>query len=86
MLILVGLVALTIGAELVVRSGARLAQRAGIPPMLVGLTIVSLGTSLPELAVGVDAVRSGAGSLAVGNITGTSAAKQPPAVATLPRA
>lgn len=72
MLILVGLVALTIGAELVVRSGARLAQRAGIPPMLVGLTIVSLGTSLPELAVGVDAVRSGAGSLAVGNITGTN--------------
>ena len=72
LLILVGLAALTLGAELVVRYGARLARRIGVPPMLVGLTIVSLGTSLPELAVGIDAVRADAGSLAVGNIAGTN--------------
>jgi len=60
LLILIGLGALTIGAELVVRSGSRLARRIGVPPILVGLTIVSLGTSFPELAIGIDAVRSGA--------------------------
>lgn len=72
LLILVGLAVLTVGAELVVRYGARLARRIGIPPMLVGLTIVSLGTSLPELAIGIDAFRMDAGSLAVGNIAGTN--------------
>ncbi len=72
LLILVGLLALTLGAELVVRYGARMARRMGVPPILVGLTIVSLGTSLPELAIGIDAVGAGAGSLAVGNIAGTN--------------
>ncbi|MEZ3161130.1 calcium/sodium antiporter [Microbacterium sp. BWT-B31] len=70
--IILGLVGLIFGAELVVRYGARLASGLGVPPILVGLTVVSLGTSLPELAVGIDAVRTGAGSLAVGNITGTN--------------
>ncbi len=70
--VLVGLVALIVGAELVVRYGSRLARRIGVPPMVVGLTIVSLGTSAPELAVGIDAVSVGAGSLAVGNIAGTN--------------
>ncbi|WP_194395706.1 calcium/sodium antiporter [Microbacterium atlanticum] len=70
--VLVGLVALIIGAELVVRYGARLARRLGVPPIVVGLTIVSLGTSAPELAVGIDAVMRGVGSLAVGNIVGTN--------------
>ena len=72
LLLLFGLVALIAGAELVVRCGSRLARRIGIPPIVVGLTVVSLGTSAPELAVGIDAVRSGAGSLAVGNIAGTN--------------
>lgn len=71
-LIVLGLVALIVGAELVVRYGSRLARRMGVPPLLVGLTIVSIGTSAPELAVGIDAIRSGAGSLAVGNIAGTN--------------
>lgn len=70
--IAVGLIGLIFGAELVVRYGARLARRLGIPPIIVGLTIVSIGTSAPELAVGIDAVRSGAGSLAIGNIVGTN--------------
>ncbi|MBO0810655.1 MAG: calcium/sodium antiporter [Microlunatus sp.] len=70
--IILGLAALIGGAELVVRYGARLASRLGLPPILVGLTVVSLGTSLPELAVGIDAVRSDAGALAVGNIVGTN--------------
>lgn len=68
----VGLVALAIGAEVMVRGGAQLASRLGISPMLVGLTVVSIGTSLPELAVGVTAALEGSGALAVGNIAGTN--------------
>jgi cation:H+ antiporter len=72
LLLLFGLVAVLAGAEFVIRCGSRLARRMGIPPIVVGLTVVSLGTSAPELAVGIDAIRSGAGSLAVGNIAGTN--------------
>ncbi|MEA4945736.1 MAG: calcium/sodium antiporter [Propionicimonas sp.] len=70
--VLAGLAALIVGAELVVRYGSRLARRLGVPPMIVGLTVVSIGTSIPELAVGVDAMRANAGSLAIGNIAGTN--------------
>ena len=67
-----GLIALIAGAELVVRYGSLLAARMGVPPMIIGLTIVSIGTSAPELAVGIDAMERNAGSLAVGNIAGTN--------------
>ncbi|MFC7493868.1 MULTISPECIES: calcium/sodium antiporter [unclassified Nocardioides] len=70
--VLVGLVLLVVGAELVVREGSALAARMGIHPIVVGLTVVSLGTSLPELAVGLDAAARGNGGLAVGNIVGTN--------------
>lgn len=71
-LLLVGIGLLIGGAELVLRSGTRIAERLGIPPLVIGLTIVALGTSAPELAVGIDAALAGAGSLAVGNIAGTN--------------
>ncbi|WP_235734428.1 calcium/sodium antiporter [Nocardioides alcanivorans] len=67
-----GLVALLLGAEWVLRSATSLARRAGVPPMVVGLTIVSVGTSMPELAVGIDAARQGNPGIAVGNIVGTN--------------
>jgi cation:H+ antiporter len=67
-----GLVALAFGAEVMVRGGARMASRMGISPIVVGLTVVSIGTSLPELAVGVTAATEGSGALAVGNIAGTN--------------
>jgi cation:H+ antiporter len=69
---LVGLAALVLGAEVMVRGGAEVAARFGISPIVVGLTVVSIGTSLPELAVGVVAAREGSGALAVGNIAGTN--------------
>lgn len=72
LLIAAGLVALVVGAEGVVRGGSRLAARLGIPPIVIGLTIVSIGTSAPELAVGIEAAVQGNGSLAVGNIAGTN--------------
>lgn len=67
-----GLAALVFGAEVMVRGGAEAAARLGISPILIGLTVVSIGTSLPELAVGVVAVQEGSGALAVGNIAGTN--------------
>ena len=72
LLVIGGLVGLIAGAELVVRYGSLLARRLGIPPMIIGLTVVSIGTSAPELAVGIDAMKVNAGSLAVGNIAGTN--------------
>jgi cation:H+ antiporter len=67
-----GLIAMIVGAEALVRGGSRLASRLGIRPIMVGLTVVSIGTSMPELAVGVVAATEGNGSLAVGNIAGTN--------------
>jgi cation:H+ antiporter len=67
-----GLVALIVGAELLVRAGTGLASWLGIRPMMIGLTVVSLGTSVPELAVGIDAAVSGSPGLAVGNIVGAN--------------
>jgi cation:H+ antiporter len=67
-----GLAALLIGADLLVRGGAALALQLGVRPIVIGLTVVALGTSLPELAVGIDAVQQGSPGLAVGNIVGTT--------------
>ena len=72
LLIVVGLVGLLAGAELLVRGGSALALRLGIAPIVIGLTVVSLGTSMPELAIGIDAARQGSPGLAVGNIVGTN--------------
>ena len=63
---------LSAGAEVMVRGAVALATRLGVPQMVIGLTIVSLGTSLPELAVGLDAVYRDSPELAVGNIVGTN--------------
>ena len=72
LLIVGGLIGLLGGAELLVRGGTGLALRLGIAPIVVGVTVVSLGTSMPELAIGIDAARQGSAGLAVGNIVGTN--------------
>jgi cation:H+ antiporter len=69
-----GLVALTIGAELMVRGAARLALTFGISSLVVGLTIVAFGTSAPEMAVSAGAALSGSGDLAIGNVIGSNIA------------
>lgn len=71
-LIAAGLVALVVGGELLVRGGSQVARRVGIPPIVIGQTVVSIGTSAPELAVGVEAALDRVGELAVGNIAGTN--------------
>lgn len=72
LLIVGGLLTLLGGAELVVRAGTGLATRLSVRPIIVGLTVVSVGTSVPELAIGIDAAVSGSPDLAVGNIVGTN--------------
>src|SRR5215813_9650576 len=72
LLLVAGLAGLLVGADLLVRGGAALASHLGVRPIVIGLTVVALGTSLPELAVGIDAVRRGSPGLAVGNIVGTN--------------
>ncbi len=69
---LAGLAALIFGAEIVVRAATRFAALVGMPPILIGLTVVAVGTSLPELAVGINAALIGSGPLVVGNIAGTN--------------
>ena len=62
------------GAEWLVRGAARLATRLGVHPVVLGLTIVSLGTSAPELVVGIVAAAKGSGGLALGNVMGSNMA------------
>ena len=72
LIFIAGFLMLVVGAELVVRGGSRLAALLGIKPLIIGLTVVSIGTSVPELAVGVAAGLQGSGPLAVANIAGTN--------------
>lgn len=67
-----GLITLLIGAEMVLRGASKFAVIMGVKPLIIGLTIVSIGTSAPELAVGIAASLQGSGSLAVANIAGTN--------------
>lgn len=67
-----GLIVLVFGAEILLRGAARMATLLGLSPVIIGLTIVSIGTSAPELAVGIMAASENKGSLAVGNIAGTN--------------
>lgn len=69
-----GFILLVAGAETLVRGSANIALRAGISPLIVGLTIVALGTSAPELAVSVRSITSDLSGLALGNVIGSNIA------------
>ena len=60
------------GAEALVRGASKIALSLGISPLVVGLTIVALGTSSPEVAVSVGAVMNGSTDIAVGNVVGSN--------------
>ena len=70
----IGLVLLVLGGEVLVRSAAGLALKAGMSPLFVGLTIVAMGTSSPELAASLGAAFNGMGGLALGNVVGSNIA------------
>ncbi len=67
-----GLAALILGAELLVRGASRLALTFGISPLVVGLTVVAFGTSSPELAISVQSAWSGQVDIALGNVVGSN--------------
>lgn len=71
-LTILGFFLLVGGAELLVRGSVRLATAAGISPLVVGLTVVALGTSAPELAVGIQSARAGQPDLTLGNVVGSN--------------
>lgn len=68
----VGVVALVVGAELLVRGAASIASRFGIEPVVIGLTVVAFGTSAPELAVSVGAALGENTDVAFGNVVGSN--------------
>ncbi|MFN3823040.1 MAG: calcium/sodium antiporter [Pseudorhodobacter sp.] len=74
MLLLAGLVGLFLGGEALVRGSVGIARRMAIPPLLIGLTVVGLGTSMPELLVSVDAALRGVPDIALGNVVGSNIA------------
>lgn len=67
-----GVVALVAGADALVRGASKLALSLGISPLVVGLTVVAFGTSSPEMAVSVQAARSGEVAIALGNVVGSN--------------
>lgn len=72
--ILGGLIALAAGGELLVRGAVQLAERMGVSPLLISLTLVGFGTSTPELVTSVQAALIGSPGIAVGNIVGSNIA------------
>ncbi len=72
LLVLVGVALLVLGARLLVSGASNIATDLGVSGLVVGLTVVAVGTSLPELAASVVAVRRGERDLAVGNVVGSN--------------
>lgn len=71
---LFGLVLLYLGADLMIRGASRLARRLGVNALVIGLTVVAMGTSSPELLVGVVASVRDSSDIAIGNVVGSSIA------------
>ena len=72
LLIFVGGIALWLGAENLVEGAARLAKRFGLSDLVIGLTIVAIGTSAPEFAVTLTAAIDGKSAVSLGNIVGSN--------------
>lgn len=70
--LITGLVLLIISSRILVWGAVEIAQQLGVSDLLIGLTIVALGTSLPELAASIVAARKGEHDIAVGNVVGSN--------------
>jgi len=73
-LLAVGITLLVAGGEALVRGASALASNFGVPPVVIGLTVVAFGTSAPELAVNVQAAVDGKPGISFGNIMGSNLA------------
>ena len=71
-LILIGLVGLSLGGKFIVDSAVEIARRFGMDEVLIGLTVVAIGTTLPEIATSVVAVYKGKMDIAIGNVVGSN--------------
>ena len=69
-----GLVLLVAGGDLLVRGAVRVAERLGVSPLVIGLTLVGFGTSTPELVTSVQAALAGSPGIAFGNVVGSNIA------------
>lgn len=72
LLLVVGFVMITVGATWLTNGSAAIAQRLKISEYVIGMTIVAIGTSLPELTVSVASTFAGSADMAIGNITGSN--------------
>ncbi len=72
MLLVVGIAAIVIGGQAVVNGASDIARAFGVSETLIGLTIVAVGTSLPELVTSVVAIRKGEDDIAIGNVIGSN--------------
>ena len=70
--IIVGLAGIVLGGDLVVNSASDIAIAIGMSETLVGLTIVAIGTSLPELVTSITALKKGENQLVIGNVIGSN--------------
>ena len=71
-ILLVGFLFLVKGADWFVDGAASIADKLGVPQLVVGLTIVAMGTSMPEAAVSITAAIKGNAGISVGNIIGSN--------------
>lgn len=72
LLLTVGFVFLVKGADLFVEGAAGIAKKLGIPQLVIGLTIVAMGTSMPEAAVSITSALSGSAGISIGNVVGSN--------------
>lgn len=72
LLLVVGFVMLIKGADWFVEGASKIADRFGIPQLVIGLTIVAMGTSLPEAAVSISAAVQGSAEITIGNVVGSN--------------
>lgn len=69
-----GFILLLIAGDLLVRGAVSLAEKFGIPSLIIGLTVVAFGTSAPELVISLDAALNGFGGISIGNVVGSNIA------------
>ena len=72
--VLIGFALLMLGGEALVQGATRISQSLSVSPLVVGFTVVAIGTSLPELAVAIEAIESGVPNIAVGGVLGSNVA------------
>ena len=72
--LIIGSALLFYGAEFIVKGGSQLARYFGLSPIVIGLTVVAFGTSLPELVVSIVAAIGGSSPIAIGNVVGANIA------------